>query len=165
MIWYGGVFREDLYYRLNIFPINVPPLRERLEDIEELVEKKVADLNTEMGKNVSRIEPVVYKKLKDYDWPGNVRELYNRVEAAMNYTDNEILRAEHFNMRVDNSRLDLEKVKSFDNPIEAVKKEAERKLINETLIRFHYNKTKTAKYLKISRSLLYQKMKRLGIDI
>lgn len=161
----AGEFREDLYYRLNVFPINVPPLRERLEDIEELVEKKVEELNTEMGKNVNRIEPAVYKKLKEYDWPGNVRELYNRIEAAMNYTDDEILRAEHLNIRVDNSRLDLEKLRCFDNPVEAVKKEAERKLINETLIRFNYNKTKTAEYLKLSRSLLYQKMKRLGIKI
>lgn len=158
-----GEFREDLYYRLNVFPITVPPLRERMEDIEELVENKVTELNHEMGKNINKIEPAVYKKLKDYEWPGNIRELNNRIEAAMNYADDEVLRAEYFNLRIDNARLDLEKLSSFENPIEAVKREAERKLINETLIRFKYNKTKTAEYLKIDRSLLYQKMKRLGI--
>lgn len=158
-----GEFREDLYYRLNVFPITVPPLRERMEDIEELVENKVTELNHEMGKNINKIEPAVYKKLKDYEWPGNIRELNNRIEAAMNYADDEVLRAEYFNLRIDNGRLDLEKLSSFENPIEAVKREAERKLINETLIRFKYNKTKTAEYLKIDRSLLYQKMKRLGI--
>lgn len=158
-----GEFREDLYYRLNVFPITVPPLRERMEDIEELVENKVTELNHEMGKNINKIEPAVYKKLKDYEWPGNIRELNNRIEAAMNYADDEVLRAEYFNLRIDNGRLDLEKLSGFENPIEAVKREAERKLINETLIRFKYNKTKTAEYLKIDRSLLYQKMKRLGI--
>lgn len=159
----NGEFREDLYYRLNVFPVNIPPLRERLEDIEELVERKVMNLNSEMGKSVSRIEPTVYRKLKEYDWPGNVRELYNRVETAMNYANDEVLRAEYFDLGLEDSGIDLDRLGQCDNPVEAVKREAERKLIVETLIRFHYNKTKAAEYLKISRSLLYQKMKRLGI--
>lgn len=160
-----GKFREDLYYRLNIFPVIVPPLREHVEDIPELVEHKVNELNREMGKNVTYIEPEVYAQLKNYNWPGNVRELYNKVEVAMNYADSDVLRGEYFNLRMDNSRIDLDKVKNFDNPIEAIKNEAERKLIREALTRFDRNKTKTAEYLKISRSLLYQKMKRLGIEL
>lgn len=160
-----GDFREDLYYRLNVFPIVIPPLRERLEDIPELVEAHVKSLNQELGKNISHIEPEVYKRLQEYDWPGNIRELHNRVEAAMNYTKDDVLKVEHFNFRIDNSRIDLEEVTRLDNPIEAVKKEAERKLINEVLMKFDYNKTKSAEYLKIPRTLLYQKMKRLGIDL
>lgn len=160
-----GEFREDLYYRLNVFPIIVPPLRERLEDIPELVEAKVQELNKELGKSISGIEPGVYRKLREYDWPGNIRELYNRVEAAMNYAEGDTLRMEHFNFRADNSKINLDELNQFDNPIEAMKKEAERKLINEVLMRFDYNKTKAAEYLKISRPLLYQKMKRLGIRI
>lgn len=162
---YKGEFREDLYYRLNVFPINVPALRERLEDIPELVEAKVRSLNGELGKNIQKVDPDVYRQLMDYDWPGNVRELYNRVEVAMNYAQGEILRPEHFNWRADNSSIDLEALQREQNPIEAIKKEAERKLINETLMRFDYNKSKAARYLKISRSLLYQKMKRLGIHL
>lgn len=161
----NGEFREDLYYRLNVFPINIPPLRERLDDIEELVERKVMDLNSEMGKSITRIEPAVYRKLKEYDWPGNVRELYNRVETAMNYANDEVLRAEYFDLGLEDSGIDLDRLGQCDNPVEEVKREAERKLIVETLIRFHYNKTKAAEYLKISRSLLYQKMKRLGIKL
>ena len=125
----------------NVFPIIIPPLRERLEDIPELVDHKIAELNRELGKNISRVEPEVYKRLQEYDWPGNIRELHNRVEAAMNYTKDDVLRAEHFNFRVDNSRINLDEVNRFDNPIEAVKKEAERKLINEVLIKFNYNKS------------------------
>ena len=158
-----GKFREDLYYRLNVFPVIVPPLRERLDDIPELVEYKIKELNEEMGKSITSVDPAVYKRLRDYDWPGNVRELYNRVEAAMNYASGEVLRPEHFNFRMDNSRIDLNEVSQFDNPIEEIKKEAERKLINETLMKFNHNKTKAAEYLKISRPLLYQKMDRLGI--
>ena len=81
----------------------------------------------------------------------------------MNYASGEVLRPEHFNFRMDNSRIDLNEVSQFDNPIEEIKKEAERKLINETLMKFNHNKTKAAEYLKISRPLLYQKMDRLGI--
>ena len=160
-----GEFREDLYYRLNVFPIVIPPLSERLEDIPELVEHRVQELNRELGKNISHIEPEVYKHLQEYDWPGNIRELQNRIEAAMNYATGDVLKVEHFNFRVDNSKINLDVVNRFDNPIEAVKKEAERKLINEVLIKFNYNKTKTAEYLKIPRTLLYQKMKRLGIEL
>lgn len=158
-----GKFREDLYYRLNVFPITVPPLRERLEDIPELVEAKIQDLNKELGRNISTVEPGVYRKLQDYNWPGNIRELYNRVEAAMNYAEGDVLRKEYFNFRADNSKINLDELNQFENPIEEIKREAERKLINEVLRQFDYNKTKAAAYLKISRPLLYQKMKRLGI--
>lgn len=160
-----GSFREDLYYRLNVFPIVTPPLREHLEDIPELVENRVAELNKEMGKSISSIEPAVYKKLREYDWPGNIRELNNRVEAAMNFANGDILRPEHFNFRVDNTPVNLKEVSKYDNPIEVIKQEAERKLINEALMEFNYNKTKAAEYLKIPRPLLYQKMKRLGIKV
>lgn len=158
-------FREDLYYRLNVFPIIVPPLRERKSDIPELVRARVEELNLERGMKITKIDPEVFRVLKEYDWPGNVRELYNRVEAAMNYAEGDTLHKEYFKFRADNTRVDIDELHTEDNPIEAIKREAERKLINETLIRFDYNKTKAAEFLKISRPLLYQKMKRLGIRV
>lgn len=158
-------FREDLYYRLNVFPIIVPPLRERKSDIPELVRARVEELNLERGMKITKIDSEVFKVLKEYDWPGNVRELYNRVEAAMNYAEGDTLHKEYFKFRADNTRVDIDELHAEDNPIEAIKREAERKLINETLIRFDYNKTKAAEFLKISRPLLYQKMKRLGIRV
>ncbi|MDR1028589.1 MAG: sigma 54-interacting transcriptional regulator [Clostridiales Family XIII bacterium] len=161
----NGKFRLDLYHRLNVFPIRIPPLRERVEDIPELVMDKVIDLNIEFGKNVIRVDDEVYRKLQQYDWPGNVRELHNMVENAMNYVDGDTLKWPHFNMRVDNSRIDLERLKRYDKPIEHIRNEAERKLINEILIMHDGNKTKTADYLNIPRPLLYQKMRRLGIDL
>ena len=158
-----GTFREDLYYRLNVFPINIPPLRERLDDIEELVKSKVQELNIEMGKNICHIDSDVYKKLKEYDWPGNIRELYNRIEAAMNYSTGESLCPEHLNLSSHIKTTYMSNLNTSKNPIEDVKKEAERELIKKTLIQCQYNKTKAAEHLKIDRSLLYQKMKRLGI--
>lgn len=156
-------FRADLFYRLNVFTITVPPLRERLEDIPELVQQIVFKFNKELGKNISKIESDVYETLSEYDWPGNIRELYNRVESAMNYVQGDTLKKAHFNFRADNSKINMEALKKAENPIEAIKHEAERKLINETLTMFDNNRTKAAEYLKISRPLLYQKMKRLGI--
>jgi transcriptional regulator with PAS, ATPase and Fis domain len=160
-----GRFRPDLYHRLNVFPINIPPLRERKEDIPELVMDKVVELNMKFGKNVLNVDDEVYKKLDNYDWPGNVRELHNRIENAMNYVEGDTLMWPHFNFRVDNSRIDLESLKRFDNPIAHIRDEAERKLINEILIMQGGNKSKAAAYLNIPRPLLYQKMKRLGIDL
>ena len=162
-----GKFREDLYYRLNVFPIHVPPLRERLDDLELLIEAKVSHLNVELGKSITKVDDAVYQQFRQYDWPGNIRELHNKIERAMNYASDgaNVLRPEHFNWRADNSSIDLEELTQFDNPIEMIKKEAERKLINEVLMRFDRNKTKAADYLKIPRPLLYQKMKRLGIRL
>lgn len=157
-------FRQDLYYRLNVFPIYVPPLRERITDIPELLEAKVKELNNQLGKNISRIEPDVYRRLKEYHWPGNIRELFNCIESAMNYAEGDTLESSHFNIRMDTDRISLSKLEKYDNPIEYMKHETERKLIIEVLRQFNNNKTKTAEYLKISRPLLYQKMKRLGIE-
>lgn len=158
-----GIFREDLYYRLNVFSITVPPLREHPEDIPEMAMDRIQKLNKELGKNIVNIDPKVYRFFYEYNWPGNVRELFNMIERAMNYAQGDTLRLEYFNWRADNSRIDLKGLGDFDNPIEVIKREAERKLINEVLIKFDGNKTQAAKYLKIPRPSLYQKMERLGI--
>lgn len=159
-----GRFREDLFYRLNVFNIDVPPLRERLEDLPELVMYRIEQLNLEMGKNIVKVEESVYPYLEKYDWPGNVRELYNIVEKSMNYADGDTLKIEHFRPDSQNGAIDLDSLKKLGNPIDVVRREAERKLILHVLEMFQGNKTKTAEYLKISRPLLYQKMNRLGIN-
>lgn len=159
----AGKFREDLYYRLNVFTIDVPPLRERLEDLPELVMYRIEQLNLEMGKNIVKVDDSVYAYLKKYEWPGNVRELYNIVEKAMNYADGDTLKLEYFRPDSQNGAMDLVSLSKLGTPIDIVKREAERKLIMHVLEMYHGNKTKAAEYLKISRPLLYQKMSRLGI--
>lgn len=158
-----GKFRQDLYYRLNVFSIIVPPLRNRKEDIQELVENRINTLNEELGKNIVKVDKEVYDFFHDYNWPRNVRELYNMLERAMNYARGDTLSIEHFNWCADKINIDLQSLSHVDNPIEMTKREAEKKLIEEALAVFAGNKTRTAKYLKISRPLLYQKMKRLNI--
>ena len=78
-----GAFRSDLYHRLSVFRLELPPLRARLEDLEDLVPLMVAELNGAAGRNVKVIPDEVYRKLHGYDWPGNVRELRNVVERAV----------------------------------------------------------------------------------
>ncbi|MHB1110610.1 MAG: sigma 54-interacting transcriptional regulator, partial [Devosia sp.] len=83
----SGAFREDLYYRLNVFPIYVPPLRERLEDIPPLVTHFIARLAAESGKRVVGISPPALELLKSYNWPGNIRQLENAVYRAVVLSD------------------------------------------------------------------------------
>lgn len=90
----NGNFRKDLYYRLNVFPINVPPLRERIEDIPLLVNLFVKEFSLKMGKTIKQIPPHVMKKLQWYDWQGNVRELRNIIERAMIVSNGPILKVE-----------------------------------------------------------------------
>lgn len=158
-----GKFREDLYYRLNVVEIVIPPLRERMEDLPELVESIVNQMNNILGTHVTSVRPEVLSMLGGYDWPGNVRELQNIIERAMNYVDGNTLETGHFDFGFYSG---ITKEKLFaggENPIEEVKRQAEKALIIHTLKKFNNNKTKAAQFLKISRPLLYQKINRLSI--
>ncbi len=150
-------FRQDLYYRLNVIRIKVPPLRERREDIPGIARNIVYKLNYTLGLDIPDIQPEVYEMMQHYDWPGNVRELQNMVESAMNRAYNEPLRAEHFETlqhllhtqpQIHVSAPDL-KTRTIDN---------EYQTILNALEQNHYNKQKTAAALGISRSTLYQKL-------
>jgi transcriptional regulator with GAF, ATPase, and Fis domain len=99
----SGKFREDLYYRLNVFPVNVPPLRERTEDILPLVWSFVDGLSVEMGKHIRKISPKSAEAMLRYPWPGNVRELQNTVERAMILVDGDSLDVEIPELRSDAS--------------------------------------------------------------
>lgn len=85
-----GEFRQDLYHRLSVINLHIPPLRERLEDLRDLVPQFVADCNLKMAKNVKIIPDSVWQQLESYDWPGNIRELHNVVERCVLLADSEI---------------------------------------------------------------------------
>ncbi|HQU71659.1 MAG TPA: sigma 54-interacting transcriptional regulator [Calditrichia bacterium] len=95
----AGLFREDLYFRLNVFPINIPPLRERLEDIGPLAKYFITIFNRDLGKNISNLSAQVLKDLKSYHWPGNVRELENVIERAMILSKGDTLKLGEWLMR------------------------------------------------------------------
>lgn len=90
-----GTFREDLYYRLNVLGINLPPLRERKEDISILVEHLIKKLNKKLNKNILKIDKNALLLLQEYNWPGNIRELENIIERAINLCDNNIILSYH----------------------------------------------------------------------
>lgn len=160
-----GQFRQDLFYRLNVITIEIPPLREHLEDISELVEHYIGQLNRELGFSVTGAEPAVIDMLKMYNWPGNVRELKNVLERAMNFASSELLTVKDFSFFLKARNRSLPDYSSNGNLIEEAKRNAERDVIESVLARFSYNKTQAANFLNISRPLLHQKMKRLDIPL
>lgn len=95
----AGRFRSDLYYRLNVFPIQLPPLRERLEDIEPLANSFVAKFSKNIGKKITGISAKVLKQLRSYDWPGNVRELEHQIERSILLSDGDVLKEVHIGHR------------------------------------------------------------------
>ena len=156
-------FREDLFYRLYVILIKVPPLRDRLEDIPLLVQYYVDYYNKSMGRNICHIDERIYHVFRNYNWPGNVRQLQNMIERGVSFAKGEHLSLEDMDIKDGMVDKDQEKKTLTGDPIKAVKYEAERKLIMEALRKCSNNKTKTAEYLGIPRPLLYQKMARLGI--
>lgn len=160
MLVKAGKFREDLFYRLHVILITVPPLRQRKEDIPMLADYFMDKYSKNVGKTITVVEDGVYKKLMEYDWPGNVRELQNVIERAIAFSKNNRLKVEDLDVPGDRKiKYDI----SADNPIEDVKKQAEKDLILQVLEDCDGNMSRAAKLLKVSRPLLYQKKKRLGL--
>ncbi len=150
-----GRFREDLFYRLNVFHIDIPPLRERKEDIPRLIEHFIKRYNQILNKRISAISSGGLSLLIDYSFPGNVRELENIIERAMIMCDSDIIEKELLFF------LEQKNV----NPRLGTLKEMEREMIKKSLIVHKGNRTKTAQYLGISRRSLILKLKEYKIDI
>ena len=160
-------FRSDLYYRLDVINIHMPPLRDRKEDIPMLTEDFISKFNAVLETDITGISDAAMKKLQDYNWPGNVRELKNVIERAMNETNSGVIKESAITfsgleMRSQSNIRGKDYIQS-DNPIEESKRAAEAEVILTALNTCNGNKTKAAKLLKIPRPLLYQKMNRLGI--
>ncbi len=149
-----GVFRDDLYYRINVFAIPVPPLRERRDDIPLLAAHFVKKYARAMGKPAKEISPEAEAILLDYQWPGNVRELQNAIERAMVIGKKSMIVAEDLPLRVENSNQD---------PPETTLSAMEKGHIERVMREVDGNVTRAAKILGIDRGTLYNKMKRYGI--
>ena len=153
----AGNFREDLFYRLNVVCINVPPLRERISDLVPLIQHFLHKYSSDKRLVVS---PETIRKLKKYNWPGNVRELENIIHSTIVTTSNEVLSIDQIPSSAnDVDKNDyismMDKGLSFKEVITAV----EKKIINDALAKFDYNQSKTANYLQINRRLLYSRLK------
>ena len=148
-----GRFREDLYYRLNVVHIFIPPLRERREDIPLLVDHFVKEFEAENGKVISSIEPKARNAIYNYDWPGNIRQLRNCIESAVVMTSDNIL---HFEDLPFKEKGETEVIKI---PIGSTMENAEKEIIIKTLNHENNNKKRVADILGIGRKTLYRKLK------
>jgi len=162
-----GAFREDLYYRLNVIPLHVPPLRERKEDIPLLVSYFLQQLSAEQGLKLKSMTEEAMRPLLRYDWPGNVRELRNLVERLVILSpDAGITEDEVANSLAD--QIPAEAAHRTNNPnphaLRDARAEFERRFILQRLRENQWNISKTAEDLKIERTHLHRKIKLLGIQ-
>lgn len=159
-------FREDLYYRLNVFPIRIPPLRERKEDIPLLVEFFINKYCTEIKTAIKDISKEALSILMSYEWKGNVRELENVIERAIILCDGKTILPEHI-MPIKNLEIEEETFledDSLDSITKNAIRKAETRKILEVLKQTKGNKTKAAELLKISYKTLLTKIKEYGIN-
>lgn len=162
----AGRFREDLYFRLNVVPIFVPPLRDRVDDIARLAEHFMATLAAEYGRRVKRFAPEAMSRLEHYAWPGNVRELHNVIERLL------IMVHEDAITGADVGFIDGETGRAAPaseagarppQPLSEARERFEREYILQVLAAHHGNISRTAEALGVERSNLYKKMRSFGI--
>ena len=179
-----GELRGDLYYRLNVFAIQMPPLRDHLGDVGAIAERMIADMNERHGCAVSGIEPALLERLKTYSWPGNVRELRNTIERATIMAGRGRLSVDHLpphfgepgfappatrvrlaanGTSIPDPAVEAERFRREENTVRVevgtTVDEAERQLIIKTLLSTHNNKTRAAEILGISSKTLQNKLK------
>jgi PAS domain S-box-containing protein len=155
-----GQFRDDLYYRLNVVKIDLPPLSRRREDIPLLIEHFVEKFNYKMGKNLSGVSHEVMSLLMRYDFPGNVRELENVVEHAFVMCKGDMIEPRHLPPElIDWAGESFREEKEVNSPIQT----AEAEVIRKTLARNRGNRMRTARELGIDRTTLWRKIKRYNI--
>src|SRR5881397_265009 len=158
--------RSDLYYRLNTFQIEVPPLRERRQDIPPLIALFLKQFAQQLGKPEPDIAPDAFQKLLDYSWPGNVRELQNAIEYAVVLARRGLIGVKELPAEVQLPTV-LQQTERGAPPRSGVQSldDVERKTILQALAQCHGNKKKAAERLGIQRPTLYNKMKRYAIEI
>ena len=154
-----GKFREDLYYRINVFPIWIPPLRERKEDIDSLVSHLLPQICKEIGCQEKRVSTEAMNLILRYTWPGNVRELENILERAVNLADGNIIMSRHVILKFDKNKDTSKTMLSLRDLLE----EEEKQVIKKTLSAYSGDKKKTMKALDISKTTLYERLKRYDI--
>ena len=160
----NGTFREDLYYRLNVMPINIPSLRERKEDIPELAEHFVVRLSKEMGGRVRSIGPDAIQKLMEYHWPGNVRELENVLERSLLMAERETLKAEDIRLDMSPRARSANAQANHFIPDGMTLDEYEESIIREALKRANGNKSQAARLLGLTRNALRYRLSQMGLE-
>ncbi|OGP62770.1 MAG: hypothetical protein A2V65_10325 [Deltaproteobacteria bacterium RBG_13_49_15] len=153
-----GKFREDLFYRINVIPIQIPPLRERRNDIPLLIQHFLKQFNSDQGKNIKGFDPEAMRVLLNYNWPGNIRELENCIEHAVILAKTDMVSIPDLPSALTwpVEKLSISEKRTIDDQ--------EETLIREILQECNWNKRHAANRLGISRSTLYEKMKKFQIE-
>jgi len=162
----NGSFREDLFYRINVVPIFIPPLRERKEDIPLLVDHFIKKFNKENNKNIKGISQEALEVMMNYEWPGNVRELENLIERIIALTSREIIQADELPFSPnDSSKINELRESILSGKVSFLKaeEEFERTIILDALRRTNFIQSRAAELLGVSRRILKYKMDKLGI--
>ena len=161
-----GTFREDLFYRLNVLPIKIPPLRDRAEDIPLLCDHFIERFNDRLNKEVKGIAPAAMSQLLEYSWPGNVRELENMIERALVLAEDSLLLPDHFPAELGRG-FDGDQIEGTFNghSIKVAQKLLEKRLITKALKKTGGNRTQAARLLEISHPSLLSKIKTYQIDL
>ncbi|UCE19015.1 MAG: sigma-54-dependent Fis family transcriptional regulator [Gemmatimonadota bacterium] len=171
-----GTFREDLYYRLNVISLHLPPLRERGEDVLLLADHFLDQFNSEYERDIEGFSKGAKGLLRSYSWPGNVRELKNAIEKGVFLAGEKLLKPQNFDIdrRIKDRRSQVPRPPMEISPWGDVTfnippwglplADVERKLIEETLNMCHWNVSEAARFLRITRDRLRYRMKRYGLD-
>lgn len=159
-----GRFRKDLYYRLHVIPILIPPLRDRKEDIPILVHHLIQTLNKDLGTNVTRLAPEVHQRFLDYSWPGNVRELANILERILYSLDGDTIELHHLPIFLQEVKQGPDHQPSGTS-LKKIKDDREKEALVQALQVSNHNKNKAARLLGIHRTALYKKIKKYRIPL
>jgi two-component system nitrogen regulation response regulator NtrX len=161
-----GRFREDLFFRLSVVPITIPPLRERRDDVAVLAEHFMATISRDYGRRSRRLSPEALARLQSHGWPGNVRELRNAVERLIIMGHDDVVRVDEVAFLGDDDRQDLRRdalAGAGGTRLADARDAFEREFILRTLARAQGNMSRTAEQLGLERSNLYKKMRAFGI--
>ncbi|MBW2459219.1 MAG: sigma-54-dependent Fis family transcriptional regulator, partial [Deltaproteobacteria bacterium] len=162
----AGRFREDLFYRINVLQIRVPPLRERREDIPLLIDHFIDKNNARLGTSIRAINPDARRLLMEYSWPGNVRELENTIERGIVLADGDNLTETDLPERIHQARDPIRlQLSSGELSIKKTSRVIEEVLIRRALKQTKGNRTQAAKLLEISHRALLYKIKGYEIDL
>jgi two-component system response regulator AtoC len=161
-----GAFRQDLFYRLNVLPIHLPPLRERQSDVPLLIEHFLARFNEELGVGIRRIDAATMKLLGRYPWPGNVRELQNTIERAVVLAEGDVVTPEDLPTRIRESQDKIRMtLSSGELSVKKTIRIVEEELIRRALEKTGGNRTRAAELLEISHRALLYKIKDYRVDL
>jgi two-component system response regulator AtoC len=160
----SGGFRSDLFYRLNVVRVELPSLRDRREDLPELVRHFTSVFNSKLGLRISGVTPAAMRLLLEYAWPGNVRELENVIERAMVLTDSQQIDVQHLSAGIRDPGIAVPQASDLDLSVKRRTEALERTLIARALTQTDGNRTRAAKLLELSPRALLYKIKEYGLE-